>query len=257
MNEKLKQELKSPYVKPFLFEGSKTGCLMIHGFTGAPGRVQLLGEYLHKQGGYTVSGIRLKGHGTNLEDMYHSDWRDWLESARQGYRELASRCDRVNVVGFSMGGLLTLLLAEEFPVHRIVTINAALKPKDPVAYLAPILQFVMKYNLWDDVEWERGEGLEDYDTAYPGMPVRCIGSMLKLGRLAKKDIAKIKQPALLFQSMKDESVNLSSVDRIYESISSEDKEIVRLPKSTHVATLGPERGIVHEKTLAFLQAGDN
>ncbi len=248
--------LDSPYTEPFLFEGSRTGCLLIHGFTGAPGRVRLLGEYLHAQGGYTVSGIRLKGHGTSLQDMANTNWKDWLESAREGYQELSRRCDQVNVIGFSMGGLLSLLMAEEFPVHRIITINAALKPKDPAAYLAPILRFFMKYNLWDDEASDRGEGLEAYDTAYPGMPVKAIGSMLKLGRLAGKDLNKITQPALIFQSQKDKSVNPASAGIIYRKIASDKKEVVELPQSSHVAPLGPERETLHEKALAFLQAGE-
>ena len=31
---------------PFFFEGGPVGCLMIHGFTGAPAEMRPMGEYL-------------------------------------------------------------------------------------------------------------------------------------------------------------------------------------------------------------------
>jgi esterase/lipase len=48
-------------VKEFYFKGNNTGVLLIHGFTGTPSEMRLLGEYLAKKG-YTVKGILLKGH---------------------------------------------------------------------------------------------------------------------------------------------------------------------------------------------------
>ena len=49
--------------EPFFYPGNETGCLLIHGFTGAPTEMQPLGKYL-ADCGYSVLGIRLAGHGT-------------------------------------------------------------------------------------------------------------------------------------------------------------------------------------------------
>ena len=47
--------------KPFFFKGGSEGVLLIHGYTGAPGEMRLLGEFLHSRG-YTVLGVLLPGH---------------------------------------------------------------------------------------------------------------------------------------------------------------------------------------------------
>ena len=44
----------------FFFQGGKQGVVLVHGYTGAPGEMRLLGEYLHQQG-LTVLGVRLAG----------------------------------------------------------------------------------------------------------------------------------------------------------------------------------------------------
>ncbi len=42
--------------------------LLIHGFTGSPPEMRLVGEYLHRRG-LTVYAPLLPGHGTTVEDM--------------------------------------------------------------------------------------------------------------------------------------------------------------------------------------------
>ncbi|MBI1854527.1 MAG: carboxylesterase, partial [Chloroflexi bacterium] len=62
-----------PTAEPFFLPGSKTGCLLIHGFTGAPKEMRWMGEYLADKG-YSVLGVRLAGHATRPEDMIRSNW---------------------------------------------------------------------------------------------------------------------------------------------------------------------------------------
>ena len=57
--------------EPFYFPGNSTGCLLIHGFTGAPTEMRPLGEYL-AENGFSVLGVRLSGHGTRMADLKRS-----------------------------------------------------------------------------------------------------------------------------------------------------------------------------------------
>ena len=59
-----------PGAEPFFLPGGKRGVLLIHGFTGLPAEMLLLGQYLNMRG-YTVLGVRLAGHATTVEDMSH------------------------------------------------------------------------------------------------------------------------------------------------------------------------------------------
>lgn len=252
-NVDLAREINSDYTDPFFFEGSKTGCLLIHGFTGAPGRVRLLGEYIHEKTGYTCSGIRLKGHGTTVDDMYNTDWHDWLDSAKKGYEELQKKCDRIYVIGFSMGGVLTLLLGEEYPVDKLITINAPLRMQNSLASLSRILKFFKRLNTWED-DTKYDKEVEEYNTAYEAVPIKTIPSLLTLIKMAEKKLEMIVRPTLIIQTQKDDSVNPISARIIYKGISSVVKEVFWLKKSKHVATLGPERDLIHTKVVEFLES---
>ena len=51
----------------FLLEGKNNkAVLLLHGYTGAPSEMRPLGDYLHALG-YTVSCVRLPGHGTSIK----------------------------------------------------------------------------------------------------------------------------------------------------------------------------------------------
>src|SRR5574341_92283 len=118
----------SPHGQPFFFRGGPTGCLLVHGFTGAPGEMRWLGEYLAAQG-HTVLGVRLTGHGTSPEDLTQVTWRHWLGCAVDGWQILRDQCERVFVMGLSMGGMTAINIAAEFPAAGIVPLSTPIRLK--------------------------------------------------------------------------------------------------------------------------------
>ena len=78
--------------------------LLIHGYTGAPPEVRLVGDYLHQRG-YTVSGPLLPGHGTTAQEMNHRQWSDWAGHVEGALADLQARCETLFVGGLSMGAL--------------------------------------------------------------------------------------------------------------------------------------------------------
>ena len=86
--------------EPFLLPGGRHGVLLIHGFTGLPAELRLMGEYLNARG-FTVLAIRLAGHGTTVEDLSRMEHEDWMDSVRDGYAILSGVCERISVVGQS------------------------------------------------------------------------------------------------------------------------------------------------------------
>src|SRR5512146_2812306 len=105
-----------PTAEPFLFPGSRTGRLLIHGFTGTPKEMRWMGEYLAGRG-FSVMGVRLAGHATTPEDMIRAHWTDWVASVEDGYHLLRGIADHVYLIGLSMGGNLSLLLSTRLPVR--------------------------------------------------------------------------------------------------------------------------------------------
>ena len=68
--------------------------------------------YLEKQG-YTVLGIRLKGHGTSPYALRDLSYEQWFVSVQRGLNILKVHCPKLFVIGFSTGGALALKLVAE------------------------------------------------------------------------------------------------------------------------------------------------
>nr|HML45876.1 alpha/beta fold hydrolase [Clostridia bacterium] len=114
-----KPDFSSPNCQPFLLEGGSNAVLLIHGFTGSPGHMRPLGDALHRAG-YTVQGMLLPGHGTTLSEMVQCNWRKWLDAATDALRALRERYRTVTLGGLSMGGLISLRVAELNPVDALL-----------------------------------------------------------------------------------------------------------------------------------------
>ncbi|MCK8817981.1 alpha/beta fold hydrolase [Natroniella sulfidigena] len=239
----------SEYAKPFYFEGNQTACLLIHGFTGSPAHMRLLGEALHQEG-YTVKGILLPGHGTSMEDMEQTDWQDWLAAVEEEYQKLRAEYSKVYLLGLSMGGILSLLLAQNYAVDKVVSIAAPIKIYNKLAYLTPVLKYLKRFNYSSG-----GEKLEyeTYDVGYSATPVRTVPCLLKLMKLAKNNLEQVECPTLIIQSHQDQTVKPVSAEMIYNQVASQEKDILWLEESGHVVTLGPEKELVHQRIIEFLQ----
>src|SRR5690625_132773 len=88
--------------------------------------MRYLGER-YRDAGFTVCGPRLKGHGTHYEEMEKTTYEDWIASVEEGYQWLEERCEKIVVTGLSMGGTLTLYMAEHYPnIQAMIPINAAI-----------------------------------------------------------------------------------------------------------------------------------
>ena len=115
-----------PGAEPWSHDGGPVGVLVLHGFTGSPRSMRPWAEHL-AEAGFTVDLPRLPGHGTTWKDMQVTRWDDWYAEADRSLTALRERCATTFVVGLSMGGSLSLRLAEKRPddVAGLVLVNPA------------------------------------------------------------------------------------------------------------------------------------
>lgn len=252
-------DFSNPICQPYELAGrggmAEHGVLVIHGFTGSPGQLRPLADAINARG-YLVSGIRLPGHLTTLEDMARVSWSDYLDSARAGFDALAARCADVSVVGLSMGGLLSLLLCAERDVRACAVLSAAVVQRNKLARFAPALKYVMPRVIrWPKSAVNRGaDFLNEYDYGYSGLPVRRVADLMRLSRMARGALCDVNCPLLVVQSWKDETVNPVSAEIIMRGAAAERKRLVRLERSGHIVTLGPERETVFKEVCDWLDA---
>ncbi len=114
--------------EPYSHDGGAAGALVLHGFTGNPQALRPVAEAL-AAAGFTVELPLLPGHGTHVEDMLETGWKDWSGAAAEAFAGLEKRCDELVVVGLSAGGAITCWLAEQHPAIRcIAVVNPMIDP---------------------------------------------------------------------------------------------------------------------------------
>ncbi|WP_244672777.1 alpha/beta fold hydrolase, partial [Xanthomonas sp. D-93] len=94
----------------FHFEGGRNAVLLIHGLTGTPSEMRLLGKSLNREG-FSVYGVQLAGHCGDEDDLLATNWRDWYASVEAAAARVRPQVDRLFVAGLSMGAVLALRLA--------------------------------------------------------------------------------------------------------------------------------------------------
>jgi carboxylesterase len=240
---------------PFFLKRGKTGCILIHGFTGAPKEMRWLGDQLADED-FSVLGIRLSGHGTDQNDLLRARWQDWFLSVEDGYHLLRGYCEKVILVGLSLGGILSFLFSSKFPIHGVVSYSTAIDiPIERIRPFVPLLPLISKF--WkfapkDEPDWT-DKNLAEGHFEYPSYPIRAVYELHLLLTEMRSHLSDVKAPVLLVHSKADQSVPPKHSQMIYENLGTEDKEIVWLEKSGHVVTGDLEKEKVLQATLKFIR----
>jgi carboxylesterase len=238
--------------EPYAADGGEIGAVLCHGLTGMPGSMRPWGEAL-AAAGLTVRVPRLPGHGTTWQDANRVTWQDWYATLEGAVDEVRARCASTFVMGLSMGGTLTIRLAEErgSDIAGVVLVNASLFTTRKDAKLLPLLRrFVPSLPpIGSDI---KKPGVTE--PAYNKLPVKAAWQLSELWKLANADLAKLTQPMLVITSRDDHVVEPANSERLMSGASSADKRQVWLENSYHVATLDNDLPRIVEESLAFARA---
>ncbi|MGR9047034.1 MAG: alpha/beta fold hydrolase, partial [Gammaproteobacteria bacterium] len=118
------------FIRPKQVNG--LGILLVHGLLASPAEVRGYGHYLGDQG-FTVLGVRLRGHGTSPYALRDHSFEHWYDSVKRGFNILKVHCEKLFVIGFSTGGALSLKLAAENPpeLAGLVAVSVPVKFVNP------------------------------------------------------------------------------------------------------------------------------
>lgn len=240
-----------PGAEPFYFPGNKTGCLMIHGFTGTPKEMRWMGEYLNKKG-YSVYGVRLAGHATNLSDMIRSRWQDWVISVEEGIDILKSECSQVFCVGLSMGGILSLIAAERYDINGCICMSTPYEvSRDWRLHFAKPLSLIIPSVAKGKSETKNKEAAASH-LDYPVYPTRSIAELHSLQKEMQRILPIIRKPVLLMHS-KSDGLSYTNSEKIFQQLTCKEKELFLIEKSGHIITEDIERMQVYQKAEGFIK----
>jgi carboxylesterase len=238
------------------------GCLLLHGFTATPQELRGLGETLHAHG-YTVSGVRIAGHATSVDDLAHTSRRDWADSARAGLTELRRHCSTTVVIGLSMGSLLALELAHDHAaeVDGVVLLSTALWTSDRrLERMLPLLPLMRLAGALLPARWQRiakpGRDIADpvarsASPAYDTMPLRALVSLIDLQRAARAMVPAVRQPVLVLHARQDHTCPLDNVRFLQQRLPTPPR-VELLDNSFHVVSVDYDKDRVATAVAEFV-----
>lgn len=174
---------------------------------------------------------------------------DWMASAAQAVETVANH-RRIHLVGLSMGGLISILLAKSTAAATITTINSPVIVHDLRLYLAPLMHRRRPRVIWPDRPPPRlDDEVSSYWLTYPGFPTRTGGDLVRLSWLAIGAATRLRRPALVIQTRTDEAVFPVSGAILARALGPRCR-LVWLTRSIHNSLLDSERDVIHRAVLA-------
>lgn len=244
----------------FEMGNGKVACLLLHGFSGSPWDLRLLGEHL-AAAGYFVKAPRLPGHGTHPEAMAQITYRDWL-SASEDALESLSKFRHIFVAGLSMGGLLSLCLAAKFPerIHGLALMAPAMQfQRRPLRVLntlgmLPFLPLV-RPNIkkeTTDMEDEIERAASPMLPYFPSARLQCLHT---LQGLARRALSGVKSPTLILMAEREHVVKVEGGDEIARGLKHvSNVRLVRVEKGFHIMPRDLGRDVVFYEITEFFES---
>lgn len=248
----------------FTFGEGERGVLLVHGFTGSPFEMRLLGEDLARRG-FAVDGVKLAGHAETTRALAATTWHDWYRSAEDAVARLRQRVGgrRVAVVGLSMGGLLTLELArrhrDAFACIGVLAAPLWLPPQaEKFARITASLPLIRNAALpklaGSDIRDREMKARNARAVPKAGMPLPALASLVELGAHLRDKLGDVKTPTLLMHSERDHTVPFECMDAIANRLGTAEYRKVTLRESYHVITLDVERDRVFDAVAEWVGA---
>lgn len=259
----------------FFFKGGRAGVLLIHGLTGTPAEMQILGKGLHKAG-FTVYGMQLAGHCGDEDDLLATNWHDWYDSVNRAADRLLQHVDTLFVGGLSMGAVLSLKLAADRPddvkgvgvygptfsydgwsIPRYIQKSVFLLKWFKTFGIFRKSVFIERppYGLKDErIRKTVSESMLSGDSTKGGLagnPLGSLAEMQELAKVTKAQLPMVKAPCLIMHSNDDDIANMETNSGLVARSVSGPVKMIPLENSYHMITIDRDRKTVINESVAF------
>ena len=261
----------------YFLNGNRNGVLLIHGLTGTPNEMRIVAKGLN-QAGFTVYAMQLAGHCGDEADLCRTTWHDWYQSVQQAADFLKQHVDHLFVAGLSMGALLSLKLAADYPqlvkgvgVYGVTFTYDGWSMPFWAKQLFFLLTFLKKLHLFQKTSFieKPPYGLKDEriratvaasmfsgDSAAAGLvgnPFPALAEMQWLAKKVRQQLPQVIAPCLIMHSGHDDIANINTNARLVEKNVSGPTRFVVLDDSYHLITIDRQRREVINESVQFFQ----
>jgi carboxylesterase len=220
-----------PNAAGFTLSGGKIGVLVLHGFTSTPIAIKPWANFFNQQG-FTVSAPLLPGHGSNWQELNEMSWQDWYAAVETAFSELKSKCERVFIAGFSMGGTLALRLCQIHgnQIEGLMLLNTPIHDRRWFIKLIPLAKFLIPSIKKRPTDVAAPNPPKH---AYGRTPLKAFDSLRQLWRVVERDLYLIDLPIMVAYSTNDHAVDPVNSQTIVDNIFSVDIREVVFENSYH------------------------
>jgi carboxylesterase len=181
---------------------------------------------------------------------------DWIAAARKAFTDMRARHDSVSIVGLSMGGALSVLIAAEWddiPALVLIAPYVAMPRMLRAAASTHWLwgRFAGEINgrsprsIHDPIEREK-------NLAYGAITGRALFELLRVVRLARKALPRVKAPTLIIQSREDPRIAPDVAEFALKTLGAPEKRLVWTEGAGHIITVDFGRELVFSEVEAWL-----
>ncbi|NUO08457.1 MAG: alpha/beta fold hydrolase [Candidatus Brocadia sp.] len=247
----------SLYREEFTLGHGNEACLLVHGLGCGPIQMRELAEDLCKWG-FTSRGILLPGHCGDTEGLALSTLHDWKKKVEIEYDQLKKRHKEVVVIGFSLGALLTLQMALDHPIEKIILMGTPLfliREYLPINTLIGVCKIFLKSvrtrkrRCYIESEMHTEYLYQPINSHYPLQTLHEIKQLIKV---IKPPLKEIKSAALVIHSKKDLIAAPASARYVMKHLGSHNKRLVWLERSHHLIMFDVEKEVVFNAIKEFL-----
>ena len=220
-----------PNGEGFTLTGGKIGVLVLHGFTSTPIAIKPWANFFNQQG-FTVSAPLLPGHGSSWQELNETTWQDWYKAVEDSFDEIKSKCERVFIAGFSMGGALALRLCQIHgnQVEGLILLNTPIHDRRWFMKLVPLAKYLIPSIKKGPTDVAAPNPPKH---AYGRIPLKAFDSLRQFWRVVERDLYLIDLPIMVAYSINDHSVDPVNSQTIVDNIFSVDIREVVFENSYH------------------------
>ncbi|MBO1199328.1 alpha/beta fold hydrolase [Staphylococcus simiae] len=239
-------KIKTP--NPVYLSGNNDhAILLLHSFTGTNRDVKHLATELNKLG-YSCYLPNYPGHGLQLPSFMSYGIDDWWQEVEHAYHFLRQQgYQSISAIGVSLGGLMTLKLAETYELANIVVMSAP-KEKSNEGLVQHLFNYCNRMGQILGVDEEEIKQQLSAITNYEQ-------ELLKFQQfidIIMSHLDEIYCAANILYGGKDALSYRDSAEYIYHHLNSEDKILTGLLDSNHLMTHGEGRDILEANVIQFL-----
>lgn len=241
--------------QPFEIRDGPDHCwILLHGYTSTPTEMEDVAALIRNEFNDSIYVPMFAGHGQVPSLLLGNNAETWYAELTALYERILPDCEKINVVGSSMGAMLALRLAEDKELGNIYLFSPYLKIKS--GWISKELQIKLLGGAFNYLKKDKPgsindpEGLKSH-IGYMVMPFRPLQESFGFIDQVEKDLPEVTEPVLVQQSKNDDTVDPESAQEVYDDVSSKDKKILWYERSDHLILKDYDRFAVMKEMVDF------